>query len=136
MAKKATRKSGETKAKTAAKTGAKMTSKGGKSLAVKRAPPSRSRGSGNRHELDGMGDAVVKLLQSPIVADLIAVAATAALAALAEHGFSSRDSGGGAKRAGNAAKEAGKAAVAAVGRRLGNEMDEICKAAKDAIAKA
>jgi hypothetical protein len=32
-------------------------------------------------------------------------------------------------------KEAGKAAAAAVGRRLGNEIDEIKKAAKDA-AKA
>lgn len=85
---------------------------------------------------DGMGEAFIKLLQSPLVADLLAVAATAALAALAEHGFSKSGSGG--KRAGRAVKEAGKAAAAAIGRRLGNEIDEIrstAKAAKDAVTK-
>ena len=34
------------------------------------------------------GEAFMKLLQSPLVAELVAVAATAALAALAEQGFS------------------------------------------------
>ncbi len=85
---------------------------------------------------DGMGEAFIKLLQSPLVADLLAVAATAALAALAEHGFSK--SGAGGKRAGRAVKEAGKAAAAAIGRRLGNEIDEIrsaAKAVKGAAAK-
>ena len=38
-----------------------------------------------------MGDAFIKLLQSPLVAELVAVAATAALAALAEHGFTRGD---------------------------------------------
>lgn len=71
----------------------------------------------------------LKLLQSPIVADLLAVAATAALAALAEHGFS-RGGGAEGKRAGKAVKAAGKAAAAAVGRRLATEVDEIRKAAK------
>ena len=87
---------------------------------------------------DGMGDAFIKLLQSPLVADLLAVAATAALAALAEHGFNSRgaDGAGGGKRAGKAAKEAGKAAVAAMGRRLGTEMEEIRAASKKAQAGA
>src|SRR5439155_1104742 len=42
-----------------------------------------------------MGDAFVKLLQSPLVAELVAVAATAALASLAEQGFSHRGGGGG-----------------------------------------
>jgi hypothetical protein len=77
-----------------------------------------------------MGDAFIKLLQSPLVAELVAVAATAALAALAEHGFTSGDATRG-KRAGKAVKEAGKGAAAAVGRRLANEIDEIRKAAKD-----
>ncbi len=72
--------------------------------------------------------AVLKLLQSPLVADLLAVAATAALAALAEHGFSR--SGGDKRRAGRAVKEAGKAAAIAIGRRLSNEFDEVRKAAK------
>jgi len=69
------------------------------------------------------------LLQSPLVAELVAVAATAALATLDEQGFTSSSSSRG-KRAGNAVKAAGKAAAAAVGRRLGTELDEIRAAAK------
>ena len=75
-----------------------------------------------------MGDAFIKLLQSSLVADLVAVAATAALAALAEHGFTSRGAGDDRRRgqrAGKAVKEAGKAAAAAVGRRLSNEIEEM-----------
>src|SRR6059058_6416354 len=81
-----------------------------------------------------MGDAFVKLLQSPLVAELVAVAATAALASLAEQGFSHRGGGGGStgKRAGRAVKAAGAAAAAAVGRRLSVEIEEIRSAAKEA----
>ena len=86
----------------------------------------RSSGAGD----DGVGEAFVKLLQSPLAADLLAVAATAALAALAEHGFSSRGAGSGGSKAGRAVKEAGKAVAAAIGRRLGTEIDEIRKASK------
>ena len=83
------------------------------------------------------GDAFIKLLQSPLVADLLAVAATAALAALAEHGFSSGGaSTTGRNRAGKAVKEAGKAAAAAIGRRLSTEVDEIRAASKRARADA
>jgi hypothetical protein len=83
---------------------------------------------GGSSSADGVGDAFIKLLQSPLAAELVAVAATAALAALAEHGFASGGNGRG-KRAGKAVKEAGKAAAAAVGRRLGTEIEEIRKAA-------
>ena len=121
MAKKATGKSGAKKPKSAAR----------KSVAVAR---SSSRGGG-REKFDA-GDAFVKLLQSPLVAELVAVAATAALASLAEQGFSNRGGGGGptGKRAGRAVKAAGKAAAAAVGRRLGTEIDEIRKASKGSKA--
>lgn len=81
----------------------------------------------------GAADAFVNLLQSPLVADLVAVAATAALAALAEKGFSS--SGGKKKAAGQAVKAAGKAAAAAIGRRLTDEIAEIKAASKAAKAK-
>jgi hypothetical protein len=104
-----------------------------KPKAVARVSPAKSRAGAEPD--DGMGDAFIKLLQSPLVADLVAVAATAALAALAEHGFTSRgaaDGGRAGKRAGKAVKEAGKAAAAAVGRRLGNELDEIRQASKAA----
>jgi hypothetical protein len=117
MAKKATVKDKPSRSKSkAGKTG----------TAVARRSP-----SGGRSRSQDMGEAFIKLLQSPLVAELVAVAATAALASLAEHGFTtSGDSRG--KRAGKAVKQAGKAAAAAVGRRLGNEIDEIRKASKAA----
>jgi len=96
--------------------------------AVARRPAAAS-GDRSDDRTEGVGDAFVKLLQSPLVAELMAVAATAALAALAEHGFSTGGNGRG-KRAGRAVKEAGKAAAAAVGRRLANEFDEIRESAK------
>lgn len=121
----------------------KATVKGGSKQAKKSETKPRSRsvarassaGGGRRSSSQdsvNAGDAFIKLLQSPLVAELVAVAATAALAALAEHGFSSGAGGGGTrgKRAGRAVKEAGKAAAAAVGRRLTTEIDEIKRAAK------
>jgi hypothetical protein len=90
--------------------------------------PASTRSGGGSSASENVGEAFVKLLQSPLAAELVAVAATAALAALAEHGFASGGNGRG-KRAGRAVKEAGKAAAAAVGRRLGTELEEIRKAA-------
>lgn len=119
MAKKATTKSAD---KGRGKT-AKKTRKAGTALAR------RSSGEGSSAK-DGVGDAFIKLLQSPLVAELVAVAATAALASLAENGFTSGGEASRGKRAGKAVKTAGKAAAAAVGRRLGSEIDEIRKAAK------
>ena len=73
-------------------------------------------------------DALIKLLQSPLVIDLLAVGATAALATITEH-RSSRAQGamGNSKKA---LKAAGKAAAAAVGRRLQTEFDEIRSASR------
>ena len=121
MAKKATGKTGSGKPKGAAKSQSKS-----RAVAVRR------EGSHGRASSDNAGEAFIKLLQSPLVAELVAVAATAALASLAEHGFAASRDGSRGKRAGKAVKAAGKAAAAAVGRRLGNEMDEIRKAAKAA----
>lgn len=85
----------------------------------------RSRSSSSE---GGAADALLKLLESPLVAELLAVGATAALAALAEHRFSSRSgAGAGAKRA---LKGAVTAAAAAMGRRIATEFDEIKQAAK------
>ena len=125
MAKKAT---GTTKRASAAKKpGAKK-----KASAAARKP--RRAVSTTRSRRGGGGDVsegLIKLLQSPLVADLVAVAATAALAALAEYGFSNRGAGTG-RKPGRAVKEAGKAAAAAIGRRLGTELDEIRKVSKAA----
>jgi hypothetical protein len=130
MAKKATKAGGAAKRKSSG-----SAKSGTKSRAVARVSSSGSGRSGG--EGFDAAEAFTKLLQSPLVADLLAVGATAALAALAEHGFSSRGAdGSGGKRAGKAVKEAGKAAAAAIGRRLNNELDEIRKAAKDSSARS
>jgi hypothetical protein len=126
MAKKATAKSGSGKPRAAVKSRPKSRA------VVKRHGDS----SAERSSSDTAGEAFIKLLQSPLVADLVAVAATAALASLAENGFATGKDGSRGKRAGKAVKAAGKAAAAAVGRRLGNEIDEIRKAAKSAKGSA
>lgn len=111
----------------------RATTKGGaKSSRARSGKASTGRGNrpAVRSSTDNMGEAFIKLLQSPLVAELVAVAATAALAALAEHGFTSTNESSRSKRTGKAVKEAGKAAAAAVGRRLANELDEIRSAAK------
>ena len=116
-------------------TSSTTTSARGKTAARPRAKPARAvapraprSDKGGAGTADGVGEAFVKLLQSPLAAELVAVAATAALAALAEHGFASGGNGRG-KRASKAVKEAGKAAAAAVKRRLTTEIEEIRKAA-------
>jgi hypothetical protein len=121
MAKKATGRSGAGSAKKTTKSRAGNP----KGRAVARVSSGGRRSSSD--DKFNASDAFIKLLQSPLVAELVAVAATAALASLAEHGFTS-GSGTRGKRAGKAVKEAGKAAAAAVGRRLGTEIDEVRKA--------
>ena len=123
MARKATSKSAKSRG------GAKQARK---ATTVARRPSNSGGGSRSRSSAqDSMRDAFIKLLQSPLVAELVAVAATAALASLAEHGFTTGREGSRGSRAGKAVKEAGKAAAAAVGRRLSNEIEEIRKAAKE-----
>jgi hypothetical protein len=70
------------------------------------------------------GDALKKLIESPLVADLLAVGATAALAAIAGREL------GGTGGSGNAVKAAGKAAAAAMGQRLSTEVEEIRSASR------
>src|SRR6476660_7413756 len=121
--------------KTTAKSSAKGSSKSERKTGTSVGRVSSADSGNSRSSDNGMGDAFIKLLQSPLVAELVAVAATAALASLAEHGFSS-SGGSRGKRAGKAVKEAGKAAAAAVGRRLSNEIEEIRAAAKESKAGA
>ena len=103
--------------------GAKKKSRPKTALAVK--PARKSAGS----EGLSASDALKKLLESPLVAELLAVGATAALAALAEHRFG-RAGEGSSRRTSRAIKEAGKAAAAAMGRRIGTEFEEIRRASK------
>ena len=125
-------------AKTATKGGAKK-KPASKAVSKSRSSSSGGKrsGSSNRSRTSDSGnaaDALLKLLESPLVADLLAVGATAALAALAEHRYSSRSGeGAGAKRA---VKGAVTAAAAAMGRRIATEFDEVKKASKAKAGKA
>lgn len=78
-------------------------------------------------------DALLKIIESPLVIDLLAVGATAALAAITES-RSGRKSDPGYKNS-RALKAAGKAAAAAMGRRVATEFEEIKTAAKTASAR-
>lgn len=73
-------------------------------------------------------DALWKLADHPLVGELVALGATAAVAAIAQQGLSKSKKGGSNK----AVKEAGKAAAAAIGARLISEFAEVKKSAKTA----
>ena len=74
-------------------------------------------------------DSLAKLLEHPIVAELISIGAIAAVAAIADHNVKTR-TGEGQKGSTKALKAAGSAAAAAMGKRLLSEMEEIRKASK------
>ena len=97
-----------------------------------RSSGSRASGSQGRSSQSDPVDALIKLLQSPLVIDLLAVGATAALAAITEHRSSRAQGAIDARGSKKALKAAGKAAAAAVGRRIANEFDEIRTASKKA----
>ena len=101
--------------------------------AVAKTAPKTERRSSSDSSSETIVDALLKLLESPLVADLLAVGATAALSAVAESRFSRRDDG---HKSSRTVKNAGKAAAAAMGRRLNEEMEAIRGAAKAASAKA
>jgi len=75
-------------------------------------------------------DALARLAEHPIVADLIAIGATAAVTAIAA-GMSSKSG----KTSGKAVKDAGKAAAAAIGARLMTEFQAVKDSAADAKRK-
>ena len=107
---------------------------GGKKVATRAKSSSSGGGSRSQSQSEGiqsdMVDALIKLLQSPLVIDLLAVGATAALAAITEQ-RSSRAQGAMDTRGSKKVLEAaGKAAAAAVGRRIATEFDEIKAASK------
>ena len=130
MARKATASSGARKsAKPAAKkagrksTGAATPRKPTKAAKPKRAVSATRKPRRSPSDMTA-SQALVKLIESPLVADLLAVGATAALAAIAGHKFS------GARSSGGAVKAAGKAAATAMGRRISTEVEEIRKVSK------
>jgi len=99
--------------------------------AVAKVSPKSDKKSGGKSK--GAADALWKLAEHPLIGELLAVGATAAVAAIAEQGLSK----GGKKNANSkAVKAAGKAAAAAIGARLIGEFAEgagrkAAKAAKE-----
>ena len=105
----------------------KKAAKPSRSKAVATTTSRKQSGGKSSSKRESAADMLFKLLESPIVADLLAVGATAALAALAEHRYSASSERKGAKRA---LKGAVTAAAAAMGRRIATEFDEIKQSAK------
>ena len=70
-----------------------------------------------------------RLIDHPLVADLLTVGAMAAVAAIADHNVKTR-TGEAAEGSGKAVKAAGKAAANAVGKRLMTEVDQLRQATK------
>jgi hypothetical protein len=90
--------------------------------------PARPRAAKSGQSISA-ADALVDLLESPLVADILAAGAAAALATMTAHGFSRRREGTSTSQA---LKRAGKAAAAAMGARISEELDEILASAKQA----
>ena len=101
-----------------------------RSTPATRRPRQSEGGGGTRDrggESKGAADALIGLLESPLVADILAAGAAAALAAIAQRGLSRRETG--SSRA--ALKNAAKAAAAAMGARIAEEIEEIMKSSKE-----
>lgn len=106
-----------------------------------KAASAKSKGSSPKHSRQSSAgkqdwnvtDALIKLIESPLVADLLAVGATAALAAITESRSGRRSDP--AYKSSKAVKAAGVAAAAAMGRRLAAEVADMHQAGKSASAK-
>ena len=111
---------GEVKTKAKTKDKAK---KDGKSAKADR----KAEGQSKKHEaLDGLA----RLVDHPLVADLLAAGAIAAVAAIAEHKMGQGESSS------QMVKSVGMAAAAALGRRLRGDLGADATAATDAAKKA
>lgn len=118
------------KAKTAAAPKAKKKSAKADKAASKPSVKTKKKG-GSKSKANAV-DALLKIADHPLVGELVAIGATAAVAAIAQQGLGKSKKGGSTK----AVKEAGKAAAAAIGARLISEFAEEKSAKKARPAKA
>jgi hypothetical protein len=86
----------------------------------------------SKPEAMSASDALTGLLESPLVAEVIAAGAAAALATLTQQAISKKAEGGTSK----ALKMAAKAATSAMGARLASEIDEIVAGVKKSSGEA
>lgn len=111
----------------------KKASKPAKAVALRAAPKGeRKQNSGKKSRSRDGVEALWKLVEHPLVGELLAIGATAAVAAIADGTASKGKKHASAK----AAKAAGKAAAAAIGARLIAEFAEGKQPAKAKPAKA
>lgn len=101
-------------------------------------PKGKAKGKGksakNKQKIKDGIDNLSKLADHPLIGDLLAVGAMAAVAAIADKGFSGKGTADGTRSGGSAAvKAAGKAAAAAIGKRLISEFEGIKAASKTTI---
>ena len=91
-----------------------------------------SRKKAKKSKAEGKGvDALWKLAEHPLVGELLAAGAMAAVAAIADKGLTEKGKKGISSKV---VKDAGKAAAAAIGLRLITELEDVKKAAKPAKA--
>ena len=119
------------KAKTADAPKKKKKAASAKGVKVKVKVVGGKKGSKKGKARDGV-DALLKLADHPLVGDLLAVGAMAAVAAIAESGFSGKKTGPKTGGSTKAVKAAGKAAAAAIGKRLITEFEEVKKSSSSA----
>ena len=100
-----------------------------KKAAAKKPSPPKRKTPRRASRPASSGFDVTKLIDHPLVADLLAVGALAAVGAIADHNVKTR-TGEAESGSSRAIKAAGKAAAAAVGKRLMTEVDAIKKASK------
>ncbi len=125
MAKAAIAKSdSQKKKKKAGATGGPVKVKAAKNGAKKSAKKTNSK---TRDGFDGLA----KLIDHPLVADLLAAGAIAAVAAIAEHQVNK----GKGQTSSKMVKSVGKAAAAAMGKKLFGDIGAITSAAADAVKK-
>jgi hypothetical protein len=87
----------------------------------------RTGGGAKREPGMSAADALMGLLESPLVADILAAGAAAALAAFAQRGLTRRQD----RSSKTVIKNAAKAAATAMGARIAEEIDEILAKAKE-----
>jgi len=105
-----------------------------KSDAAPKTAQRRNSGRPERSEAEtpmSASEALVGLLESPLVADILAAGAAAALASFTQHRLTRRAEGNSKQ----ALKGAAKAAAAAMGARLSEELDEILETAKSRVKR-
>ena len=109
----------------------KKVKKAAKAVALKAKADRSKKGGKKKSKAGNAADALWKLAEHPLVGDLLAAGAMAAVAAIAEKGLIEKGKKGVSSRV---VKDAGKAAAAAIGLRLLTEFDEAKKVTKPAKA--